>query len=77
MVSRETECQILRMVIQEEGRGLATSSDHSWIDIELDLNSNLKEQEDINLIRKWNINLKTDWKDFQNELKPNLEKWLA
>ena len=37
----------------------------------------LKEQEDINLILKWNINIKTALRAFQDDLKPDLEKGRA
>ena len=76
------ESNLLKMVIDEEEKNWHAGSDHSLIELFLNLNvSNKKTTDNIpkwNInenIPKWNINENTDWHKFREKLKVKLGNW--
>ncbi len=65
------------MTINDTGTGLAGTSDHNWIDLEL----NLTQRQDSHGIKKpqtirgWNIHRKTDWVSYKEKIEQYLEPW--
>ena len=67
------ESNLLKMIIDEEGKNWLAGSDHSLIEIFLNLNVSNNTSTDN--IPKWNINDNTDWHKFREKLKVRLGNW--
>lgn len=77
LISEQHQEIILSMTIDDTGTGLAGTSDHNLIDLEL----NLTPQQDTQGRNKpqtkpgWNLHRKTNWNHYQEKLEQYVEPW--
>lgn len=72
MMDERTASRVKKMTIDETGEKWSINSDHNFIEVQLKIS---KEIKDVVKEPQWNINERTDWKQYRERIEERLQKW--
>lgn len=76
LVEEHNREMVHQMEIDDSGKGLADSTDHSWIELQIKMESSTEENEKGPVGKpRWRINDKTDWGAFRERLEAEIDRW--
>lgn len=74
-VEEEKVSMVRKMLVDDEGMGLADSTDHNWIEIDIEVGAGTRKVTQVNRRPRWNIGVKTDWNAYRKLLEEKLDEW--